>query len=83
MASTRSQERAENYEAFELMLPDLLEKAAGRYALLRDRRLVELFESAGAAHRAGSERFGDGLFSVQKVKPAVSSGFFSYARYCG
>lgn len=74
---------AANYEAFEQMLPDLIRDAPGKFALLKDRRLVGTFDSASAAHAAGTARFDDGLFSVQKVKKgAVSLGFFSYARYC-
>jgi hypothetical protein len=74
---------AANYEAFEQMLPGLLQQAPGKYALLRDRQLVGTFDTASAAHSAGSSRFDDGLFSVQKIKEgAVSLGFFSYARYC-
>jgi hypothetical protein len=74
---------ADNYAAFEKLLPGLLESAEGKYALLRDRQLVGLFDTGGEAHFAGAERFDDGLFSVQKVKQgAVSLGFFSYARYC-
>lgn len=74
---------AANYEAFEQMLPELLRDAPGKYVLLRDRQLVDIFGTASAAHAAGTARFDDGLFSVQKVKEgAVSLGFFSYARYC-
>ncbi|MGA9582570.1 MAG: hypothetical protein WBR13_11455 [Allosphingosinicella sp.] len=74
---------AANYEAFEQMLPELLREAPGKFVLLRDRRLIDVFDSASAAHAAGVSRFDDGLFSVQKVKEgAVSLGFFSYARYC-
>jgi hypothetical protein len=81
--SAKEKAIAENYEAFEQLLPGLLRSAEGKYALLRDRKLIELFETGGKAHAAGSERFGDGLFSVQKVKAgAISLGFFSYARYC-
>jgi hypothetical protein len=75
---------ASNYEAFEAMLPELLERAPGKYALLRERQLAGLFDTARAAHAAGAARFEDGLYSVQKVKEgAAASGFFSYARYCG
>ena len=74
---------ARNYEAFEKMLPNLLQTASGKFALLRDRELVGLFDTASAAHFAAVDRFDDRLFSVQKVEEsAVSLGFFSYARYC-
>ena len=83
MAIDKRDAIAQNYEAFEKMLPDLLKTAKGKFALLHDRDLVGLFDSASAAHFAGVERFADKLFSVQKVEEsAVSLGFFSYARYC-
>ena len=83
METAKEQAMAENYEAFEAMLPELLPTAEGKFALLRDRQLIGVYDSAGAAHTVGSARFDDGLFSVQKVKQgAVSLGFFSYARYC-
>lgn len=81
--STKEKAIAENYEAFERLLPELLKAAEGKFALLRKRELVDVFETAGEAHAAGATRFDDGLFSVQKVKAgAISLGFFSYARYC-
>lgn len=81
--SAKERAIAENYESFEQLLPELLKTAEGKYALLRKRDLVDLFETAGEAHAAGTTRFDDGLFSVQKVKAgAISLGFFSYARYC-
>ena len=80
---SRERERTHNYAAFERMLPKLMPEAAGKYALLRDSGLVEIFETAGAAHAAGRNRFDDGLFSVQKVRSeTIDLGFFSYARYC-
>ena len=82
MAESKRDAIAQNYEAFEKMLPDLLKTAQGKFALMRDRELVGLFDSASAAHFAGSGSFDDKLFSVQRVEEsAVSLGFFSYARY--
>jgi hypothetical protein len=81
--SAKEQALAANYEAFEKMLPDLLKSSEGKFALLRERRLEEVFSTAAEAHSTGKARFDDGLFSVQKIKEgAVSLGFFSYARYC-
>ena len=83
MATTKKDAIAQNYEAFEAMLPDLLKTAKGKFALMRERELVGLFDSASEAHFAGAKSFDDKLFSVQKVEDsAVSLGFFSYARYC-
>ncbi|MBA3526740.1 MAG: hypothetical protein H0T82_07455 [Sphingomonas sp.] len=79
----RERELTENYSAFEQMLPGLMENSAGKFALLRQRQLVEVFDTAGAAHAAGRSRFDDRLFSVQKVRSdTVDLGFFSYAKYC-
>ena len=81
--SAKERAIAENYEAFERLLPDLLKTADGKYVLLRKREVVGVYETGGEAHAAGEARFDDGLFSVQKVKlGAISLGFFSYARYC-
>lgn len=80
-----ARERAltENYAAFERMLPKLLPTDAGKFALLYDRKLIGVFDSAAEAHSVGRTRFDDGLFSVQKVKEGtINLGFFSYARYC-
>lgn len=82
MSKAKRDAIARNYEAFEKMLPSLINAAKGRFALMRDQELVGLFDGASAAHFAGAEKFADGLFSVQKVEEgAISLGFFSYARY--
>lgn len=72
----------ENYEAFEAMLPLLLQTHKGEFALMRNRQVVDFFSSASAAQIAGSHQFHDGSFSVQKVEDkAIDLGFYSYARY--
>jgi hypothetical protein len=84
MMSTATKERAisQNYEAFEAMLPLLLQEHEGEFALLREGSVAEFFGSASAAQLAGRDRFPDGAFSVQRVEnKAVDLGFYSYARY--
>jgi hypothetical protein len=72
----------ENYEAFEAMLPLLLQGHRGEFALLNDRKVVDFFMSASAAQRAGAERYPNGLFSVQIIEEkTIDLGFYSYARY--
>ncbi len=79
----RERTLAENYQAFEKLLPELVKSACGKFALMHDRKLVDLFDSAGEALAAGRRTFDDDLFSVQKVEEsAINLGFFSYARYC-
>ncbi|OYU36560.1 hypothetical protein [Novosphingobium sp. PASSN1] len=69
-----------NFEAFQHMLPDLLERAPGRYALLHDERLIELHDDSIAAFVAGTTQFGEQRFSVQEVTEQVDNlGFYSYA----
>jgi hypothetical protein len=73
---------AENYEAFEAMLPLLLQTHKGEFALLNDRKVVCFFPTASGAQIEGARRYPDGSFSVQKVEDkAIDLGFYSYARY--
>lgn len=84
MDERSAKERAivENYEAFEAMLPLLLQTHKDEFTLLRDREVVAFFDSASAAQGAGADRFPDGAFSIQKVEDkAIDLGFYSYARY--
>lgn len=81
-ATEKMQAIANNYQAFEAMLPLLLRDHKGKFALLRDGQVVEFFDTAGMAQIAGIERFDDALFSVQKViEEAIDLGFYSHARY--
>lgn len=81
--SAKEQANAENYQTFERLLPSLLKKEEGRFALLHGGKLIGVFDTAAAAHAHGAQVFDDGLFSVQKVKSGtIGLGFFSYARYC-
>lgn len=84
METRTAKERAiaENFEAFESMLPLLLQTHKGEFALLHDREVAGFFPSASAAQLAGKERFPSGSFSIQKIEgKAIDLGFYSYARY--
>lgn len=72
----------ENYEAFEAMLPLLLQTHKDEFALLRNREVTGFYQSASAAQLEGLKLFPDRMFSVQKVEEkAIDLGFYSYARY--
>lgn len=72
----------ENYDAFEALLPSIISSHAGEYALLRDKKIIAYYPSAGGAQMAGLRRYPDGAFSVQKVEQkAIDLGFYSHARY--
>lgn len=69
-----------NFDAFCAMLPDLLQRAPGKYALLHRESLVELYDSSVAAFIEGARRFGDHMYSVQEVtQQSDNLGFYSYA----
>ena len=68
------------FEAFEKQLPRLLQTHAGKYALLRDKKVVEFFDSVGDAVKYGRDNFPDNLYSVQLVTQEVEDlGYFSHA----
>lgn len=69
-----------NYAAFQNMLPELLKKSAGQYALLHNQNLEGVYPTAGDADRAGYERFKDAPYSIQLVTDEpIDLGFYSYA----
>ena len=68
-----------NYEAFKRMLPQLLEKNAGRFALMQNREIINIFDTSDDAFTAGSS-FLEGNFSVQEITiRCVQLGYFSHA----
>lgn len=62
-----------NFDAFLTMLPDLLQRAPGKFALLHATSLVELFDTSVSAVIAGLQRFGPGEYSVQEVTERVDN----------
>ena len=69
-----------NYEAFRKKLPDLLQTHRGKFALMHDREVVELYDTAGDAYKVGIKSYGEGSFSVQEVTDSpVDLGFFNHA----
>ena len=79
---SKQQEVSQNYEAFQKMLPELLESESyrGKFALMRKGEIIEYFDSMRDAAMYGQKEFDDGLFSVQEVTDrVVDLGFHSYA----
>lgn len=69
-----------NYEAFLTKLPELLKTHNGKYALLRDREVVQMFDSTNDALIYAEKEFPDGLYSIQLVADSVADlGYFSHA----
>ena len=67
-----------SFEAFQDLLPELIEKEAGRWALLRNRECVDVYDALRDAMTAGNAQFEDGMFSVQEITAnLVDLGWFS------
>lgn len=77
---TRQQKQVDdNYEAFQKLDDSFFEEHRGKYALLRDRELVDVFDSRQDARKTAMLLYEDKLFSIQKVdKTPVDLGFYSY-----
>jgi hypothetical protein len=76
----RTAEVKRNYEVFVQMLPTILETHHDQFALMRDQKVVEYFDTAGDANRAGRQLFSDERFSIQQVtRTPIDLGFFSHA----
>jgi hypothetical protein len=69
-----------NYAAFMEKLEGLLrEHRSGQFALMRNRAIVQLFDSAADAIQFGRKAFGDHIFSVQEVRERpFDLGYFSH-----
>ena len=68
----------QNYDAFQRILASLLPDQRDRYALMRARVVVAIFDTPGAANREGIKRFSDRIFSIQEVTDEpIDLGFYS------
>ena len=68
-----------NYDAFMRMLGGLLEDHRDQLALMRDGRIVGYFNTPRDALYAASEKFPDGIFSIQEVTDEpIDLGFWSH-----
>ena len=69
-----------NYEAFQKLLPKLIEEHNGRFALMRGEKVEQIFDSIHDAVVFAKEKYDDDLFSVQEITEQIADlGFFSHA----
>ena len=62
------------------MLPNLLPRHTGRWALMRRGECVDLYDTLRDARLAGSRQYPDGVFSTQEVTTTVvDQGWYSHA----
>jgi hypothetical protein len=81
---TRQEEVDRNFAFFQQELPKLLLKHTGKFALIRDCKIVDFYDTALDANTAGTKQYPDGLFSIQRVTTEIADlGFFSHAMHLG
>ena len=69
-----------NLEAFQKLLPELMEREADRWALMRHGKCVDFYDTFRDAMTAGNVQFKDGAFSIQEVtETVVDLGWYSRA----
>lgn len=75
----QSLEVDQNYDAFQRVLASILTEHRDRYALMRDRAIIDIFDTPGEANREGTRRYADRIFSIQEVTDEpIDLGFYSH-----
>jgi hypothetical protein len=75
----RQREIERNRDFFLNELPKLLPERRGKYALLRNEKIIGFFDTPNDAVTA-ARQFDDQMYSIQQVTDLpVNLGFFSYA----
>ena len=70
----------ENYEAFQAMLPTLLAEHRGRFAVIYNRELDAVFDTARDAFVHASRVHQPGTYAIQEITDLpLSLGFYSHA----
>lgn len=78
-ADRQRREVDRNYDAFMRILGSILPDHRDELALMREGRIVGFFETPRQALEAASERFPDGIFSIQEVTDEpIDLGFWSH-----
>ena len=80
MPDKRVEEIERNFVEFQKLLPELLKTHAGKFAVLRNGKIIEFFDTFGDAAKFAFRSFKDEMFSVQEVtEKRIDLGFFSIA----
>lgn len=71
-------EALRNNEAYQHIKVELEEKHMGRFALMHDGGLVDIYDDSSEAYSKGCEKFGLGKFSIQAIgEEPISLGIFT------
>lgn len=69
----------QNYDAFSRMLGTLLPQHRDQLALMRDGEVVGFYTTPREALEAATQKFSDGIFSIQEVTDEpIDLGFWSH-----
>ncbi len=69
-----------NYEVFQKLDDDFYHNNSGMYALMKDRKVVEIFSSWQDARKTAKLLYKDEPFSIQKIeKRGIDLGFYPHA----
>ncbi len=66
------------------MLPSLIAEHRGRYALMRQGKIISIYTTVEDAVQTGEVFYEDGMFSVQRItQEDIDLGFYSHVAYLG
>lgn len=69
----------QNYAVFKEKLLELFDKHPGEYALMKDGKILEIFNNLDKAVEEGNKRCKDGVFSAHKITQEIAHlGIYSY-----
>ena len=61
-----------NFDAFQKLLPEILRNRRGKIALMRDRQIVDYFNTRLQARAAAEASYADGIWSIQEVTDEIA-----------
>lgn len=77
---TIQEEVDRNYDVFRQELPALIKDHRGKYALMKDQKIINFFSSAEDARAAAVAFIPDNIFSIQQVVDTpIDLGYFNDA----
>ena len=73
-------EIGKNFKAFQKLLPSIEQRYIGKFAVLRQKEIIDYFDSMSDAAKYAEAKYEDGLYSIQQVSSRiVDLGYFSHA----
>lgn len=68
-----------NYDYFITILPDLMKSYRNKYALIKEKKVVAIYDTMLDARTTGDKFIKDGIFSIQKIDDhVVDLGYYSH-----